>query len=179
MSTRKKKPASKGLTKRPNAKTSPSAKKKTASLTPFKGSVTHLIHRAEQCAGDRFARRTPAGGVTPRQFAILEAIARDPGISQTGLVDKTGIDRSTLADIVRRMLDKGLVQRERTAADARAYAVKLTRKGTNTLKRMQPLAATVDKQMLEAIPREHRDLFLSVMAHMVATLSEEEDDSAK
>lgn len=125
-----------------------------------------------------FARTAPAGAVTPRQFAILEAIANDPGISQTGLVDRTGIDRSTLADIVRRMLDKGLVQRERTAADARAYAVKLTRKGTNTLARMRPLAASVDKQMLEAIPKEQREPFLAALAHMVASLSRDEDEPA-
>ena len=85
------------------------------------------------------------------------------------------LDRYTLADIVRRMLEKGLVQRERTAEDARAYAVKLTRKGANTLKRMQPVAEKVDKQLLDAIPKEHRDVFVSVLAAMVATLGPDED----
>ncbi len=176
MSTRTKKSASKGQEKQPTKKPAASAKKKQATLAPFDGSVSHLIHRAEQTAGDIFARTAPSGVVTPRQFAILDAIAELPGISQTGLVDKTGIDRSTLADIVRRMLDKGLVQRERTAEDARAYAVKLTRKGTNTLKRMQPVAQTVDKQIMDAIPKEHRDLFLRVMAQMVSSLSPEDED---
>ncbi|MGB0084523.1 MAG: MarR family transcriptional regulator [Rhodomicrobiaceae bacterium] len=170
MSTRKTKPASKVLEKRASAKKSPGGQKKSAPPA-FEGSVTHLIHRAEQCAGDIFARIASSGLITPRQFAILEAIEEDPGISQTGLVDKTGIDRSTLADIVRRMLDKGLVQRERTAEDARAYAVKLTRKGANTLQKMRPHAAEADKQMLAAISREHRDLFLSVLSQMVKTLS--------
>jgi DNA-binding MarR family transcriptional regulator len=178
MRTPKSKPASKGLAKRAGTKASARTKKKEAQLTPFRGSVTHLIHRAEQCAGDMFARIAPAGVVTPRQYAILDAIAENPGISQTGLVDRTGIDRSTLADIVRRMLDKGLVQRERTVADARAYAVKLTRKGTSTLARMRPLAATVDRQMLGAIPKEQRELFLSVLAHMVASLSQDDDEQA-
>jgi len=150
---------------------------KTAAASPAKydGSVSHLIHRAEQCAGDIFARVAPSGQVTPRQFAILDEIADNPGISQTGLVDKTGIDRSTLADIIRRMLEKGLVQRERTAEDARAYAVKLTRKGTNTLKKMKPLAEKVDKELLEAIPKEHREMFVSVLAQMVTTLSDTEE----
>ena len=34
----------------------------------------------------------------------------------------TGVDRSTLADMIARMLDKGLLARERSAADARAQA---------------------------------------------------------
>jgi DNA-binding MarR family transcriptional regulator len=178
MSTPKSKPANKGLEKRAGTKASARTKKKETRLTPFRGSVTHLIHRAEQRAGDMFARIAPAGVVTPRQFAILGAIAENPGISQSGLVDLTGIDRSTLADIVRRMLDKGLVQRERTAADARAYAVKLTRKGANTLNRIRPLAETVDKQMLDTLPKEHREMFLSVLAHMVASLSGDDDEQA-
>ncbi len=170
MSTRKTKPANRAPEKRASAKKSPATQKKAA-LPAFEGSVTHLVHRAEQCAGDIFTRIAPTGMITPRQFAILEAIEQNPGISQTGLVDKTGIDRSTLADIVRRMLDKGLVQRERTAEDARAYAVKLTRKGTNTLKKMRPHAEEADRQMLAAIPKEHRDMFLSVLSQMVETLS--------
>ncbi|MFZ1102753.1 MAG: helix-turn-helix domain-containing protein, partial [Hyphomicrobiaceae bacterium] len=41
-------------------------------------------------------------------------------------MNRTGIDRSTLADIVRRLTRKGLLQRCRTNEDARAYAVRLT-----------------------------------------------------
>jgi DNA-binding MarR family transcriptional regulator len=133
MSTRKSKPASKAVVaKKANA---PAAKqsKKPQALAPFEGSASHLLHRAEQSATDIFSRIAPAGLLTPRQFAILAAIEANQGLSQTGLVENTGIDRSTLADIIRRMLDKGLIKRERTADDARAYAVHLTRKGSNML----------------------------------------------
>ena len=179
MTTRKKKPAPKGPAKAAQAKTSSKPKKVSAPLPAYQGSVTHLIHRAEQCAGDIFARVAPSGVLTPRQFAILESIGENTGISQTGLVEKTGIDRSTLADIVRRMLEKDLIQRQRTPEDARAYAVKLTRKGVNTLKKMRLHADSVDKQFLAAIPKEHRETFLAVLAQIVATLSEQDDEAAK
>jgi MarR family transcriptional regulator, temperature-dependent positive regulator of motility len=136
-------------------------------------SATHLIHRAEQCATDIFARTAPPGLLTPRQYAILVAIEENEGISQTGLVGKTGIDRSTLADIVRRMMDKGLVQRQRTTADARAYAVRLTRRGTAMLRRMRPHAEEVDRLILQALPEEQRSLFLSMLHHLVGQLATE------
>jgi DNA-binding MarR family transcriptional regulator len=158
------------------AKKPAAAKKPAKAPVDVNGSVAHLIHRAEQCAGDIFAKMTPDGQLTPRQFAILDEIADNPGISQTGLVDRTGIDRSTLADIVRRMLDKGLIQRERTAEDARAYAVKLTRKGTDARKKMKPLAQTVDKQLLAAVPKAHREIFVSVLAEMVTNLQQDEPE---
>jgi DNA-binding MarR family transcriptional regulator len=53
------------------------------------------------------------GDLAPRQHAVLVAVSQNEGLSQTNLVEKTGVDRSTLADIVRRMLKKGLLQRRR------------------------------------------------------------------
>ena len=137
-------------------------------------SPTHLIHRAEQCAADLFARVAPKGLLTPRQFAILTAIEENEGISQTGLVERTGIDRSTLADIMRRMIDRGLVQRQRTTEDARTYAVRLTRRGTSMLRKMRPYAEEVDQKIVEALPEEHRDLFLSILHDMVDSLAQPE-----
>ena len=77
-------------------------------------SPIHLLHRAGQCAGEIFLTEMGAADLTPRQYAVLVTVSLWEGLSQTELVEKTGIDRSTLADIVRRMLKKGYLQRRRT-----------------------------------------------------------------
>lgn len=192
MATRKPKKTASGQTKKVSPKTakaSAATKKKTdgvqaSAATPAQsqakdGSVSHLIHRAEQCSTDLFSNVASNGLLTPRQFAILDAIRDNPGISQTGLVTLTGIDRSTLADIVRRLLERDMVQRERTEKDARAYSVKLTRKGTNTLKKMQPHAENVDKEILASLPKEHRALFVKLLSQMVESLSDGPEDDAR
>lgn len=158
-----------------DVKLQPATVRSDATVAPFQLSATHLLHRAEQCAADIFARIAPQGLLTPRQYAILAAIEENEGISQTGLVEKTGIDRSTLADIVRRMIDKGLVQRQRTTEDARAYAVRLTRKGANMLRKMRPYAEEVDRQILKTLPEEYRNLFLTILNGMVQDLADPED----
>ena len=114
-------------------------------------SPLHLLHRAGQCAAEVFQTELGSGDVTPRQFAVLVTVSQNEGLSQTHLVDRTGIDRSTLADIVRRMLKKGLLQRRRTREDARAYAVKLTEEGWRVLKSVDPLARKVDERMFKAL----------------------------
>ena len=53
-------------------------------------------------------------------------------------MDRTGIDRSTLADIVARLLARGLIQRKRAKEDGRAYAIKLTPQGARSLREAQP-----------------------------------------
>src|SRR5262245_47397948 len=87
-------------------------------------SALHLLHRAGQCADEMFAVSVGEVGLTPRQFAVMAAIANTEEPSQTTLVEYTGIDRSTMADIVRRLTSRGLVQRRRTRRDARRYAVR-------------------------------------------------------
>ena len=110
------------------------------------------------------------GGLTPRQLAVLITVSQNEGLSQTGLVDRTGIDRSTLADIVRRMQRKGLLQRRRTKEDARAYAVKLTDEGRRVLRSAEPLAKKVDERVLDALPAKQREQFIDDLLSIVDAL---------
>lgn len=131
-------------------------------------SATHLIHRAGQCATDIFQVEARASGLTPRQFAVLTTIAEDEGLTQTDLVERTGIDRSTLADIVARLLTRGLIQRRRAKEDGRAYAIKLTSQGWRGLREAEPGAAAADSRLLAALPASKRQEFLDTL-HLIVT----------
>ncbi|NJO34846.1 MAG: MarR family transcriptional regulator [Rhodospirillales bacterium] len=82
-------------------------------------SALHLLHRAGQCADELFAAQTGPIDLTPRQYEVMRVVARTDDLSQTSLVEATGIDRSTLADMIARMIDKGHLSRSRTKEDAR------------------------------------------------------------
>jgi DNA-binding MarR family transcriptional regulator len=140
-------------------------------------SPIHLLHRAGQCASDVFQGEMGEGDLTPLQYAVLVAVSQNEGMSQTHLVEKTGVDRSTLADIVRRMLKKGLLQRRRTKDDARAYAVKLTEEGWRVLKAADPLARRVDDKILAALPGHQRERFLQDLSAIVDALSNLQESS--
>jgi DNA-binding MarR family transcriptional regulator len=135
-------------------------------------SPIHLLHRVGQCASDIFQNELGAEDLTPRQYAVLVAVSQNEGLSQTQLVEKTGVDRSTLADIVRRMLKKGLLQRRRTKGDARAYAVKLTDEGRRVLKLADPLAKRVDEKILSVLPTQQRERFLQDLNAIVDALGQ-------
>ena len=145
------------------------AKDKTAER--LDRSPIHLLHRAGQCAGDIFQSEMADGGLTPRQFAVLLTVSQNEGLSQTNLVDRTGIDRSTLADIIRRMIKKGLLQRRRTKEDARAYAVRLTEEGNRVLKASDPVSRKVDEKVLAVLTAGERDRFLQDLNKIVRSLS--------
>jgi DNA-binding MarR family transcriptional regulator len=154
----------------PLARKSERAMKRDSNSDRLGRSPIHLLHRAGQCAGDIFHAEMKDGDLTPRQLAVLITVAHNEGLSQTGLVERTGIDRSTLADIVRRMQRKGLLQRRRTKEDARAYAVKLTDEGRRVLRVAEPLARRVDERILDALPTKQREQFIDDLQAIVDTL---------
>jgi len=127
-------------------------------------SVVHLLHRAGQRASDIFGAQMRASGLTPRQYAVLLTAAQHEGASQTELVELTGIDRSTLADVIARLLKKGLLRRRRTKRDARAYAVRLTEDGQQAVARAKPFAAAADEAVLAALSANERDNVMAALA---------------
>jgi DNA-binding MarR family transcriptional regulator len=133
-------------------------------------SALHLLHRAGQCADELFAINVGNSGLTPRQFAVMQAIADSEEPSQTLLVEKTGIDRSTMADIVRRLTSRGLVQRRRTRRDARMYAVRLTDKGEGALRMAMPAARATDERILSTLSATQRDAFVRSLSRIVSAI---------
>jgi DNA-binding MarR family transcriptional regulator len=137
---------------------------------PLDRSPIHLLHRASQAVQVVFANAVRTNDLTPRQLAVLVAVAQNEGQSQTDLVERTGIDRSTLADIVKRLKGKGLLQRKRTREDARTYAVKLTAEGQQVLRAAEPLARRVDERILDALPVKRREAFMAALASIIGSL---------
>src|SRR3954466_4548375 len=115
--------------------------------TPLDRSPSHLLHKALQRALDIYAEEFGPGAITQRQYAVLAAAAEREGATQADLVRITGIDRSTLADMAQRMIVKGLLERERSAVDARANAVRLTQAGQEALEVAQPKMAAADARL--------------------------------
>ena len=136
----------------------------------LESSTIHLLHRASQYAGEVFSEEVRNAGLTPRQYAILLTVSQHEGLSQTDLVSRTGIDRSTLADIVRRMLRKRLVSRRRTRQDARAYSVRTTEEGREALAAAGPSVEQADQRILKSIPPEQRESFVRSL-HLIAIAS--------
>ena len=145
--------------------------KKSGVAPTLDHSPSHLLHRALQLALDIYAEETGPDAVTQRQYAVLSAVAAHEGLTQTDLVRATGIDRSTLADLVARMIGKSLLARERSATDARANTVSLTAEGRGALEAAAPRAAAADARILKLLPARKRDTFLSVLSDLSVAAS--------
>ncbi|HEX4081121.1 MAG TPA: MarR family winged helix-turn-helix transcriptional regulator [Rhizomicrobium sp.] len=126
------------------------------------------MRRCNQFYGDLFARESGDKTLTKQQYLVLCALEHHEGVSQTALVDATGIDRSTLAEMVRRMLERGLLTRKRTEADARANAVAITPLGRRTLKAARLADEKAERALLEPLPPTDRSRFVKCLSLIAA-----------
>jgi DNA-binding MarR family transcriptional regulator len=135
------------------------------------------LKRAAQYAAFVYQGEVGKAGLTQRQFTVLISVDQNEGVSQTALVKMTGIDRSTLADLVARLLAQGYLQRRRTKDDGRTNSVRITSAGKRMLKLAQPGADEVDKQVLAVVPVSHRKPFTEALALLAAEMDRIEDES--
>jgi DNA-binding MarR family transcriptional regulator len=79
----------------------------------------------------------------------------------------TGIDRSSTADLVGRLVAYKWLQRRRIKRDARVYAVRLTPEGRRVLALAVPAARTTEESLIFSLSTAQRAAFLKALAAIV------------
>ncbi|MHA6288008.1 MarR family winged helix-turn-helix transcriptional regulator [Maricaulis sp. CAU 1757] len=139
----------------------------------------HLLHRAQQFAAERFVTAMDGTKLTQRQFAVLMATSQREGLTQSELGKVTGIDRSTLAELVARMVRNGVLDRRKLAEDARVNTMHMTEAGRALLDTAAKGAREADKAILSALPKNKRAAFLETLRRIALTLEKGEEEAEK
>lgn len=125
--------------------------------------VGHLIRLCQQRAVDLFVEEVGIDGPNPRQFSVLINVFQNPGLSQTALVEASGIDRSTLTEVLKRMIDRGMISKRRAAEDQRTNALFLTDSGLAILEAAFEDAGRTQDRILEPLPPEDRERAIGIL----------------
>jgi DNA-binding MarR family transcriptional regulator len=137
-----------------------------ATFQGLNGSALHLLYRAAQRADQLFARKAGRNSLTPRQFAVLTAVAGANGLSQTAIMAATGIDRSSTGELVSRLVAKDLLQRRRVRRDSRTYAVRITVKGQEMLRAAEPAVRSSENDLLAGLTAAQRSDFMQALSRI-------------
>jgi len=68
-------------------------------------------------------------GVTFHQFVILDAVVKNKGLNISDLHRILSVEKSTTTRLVNPLIQKGLLTRERSNLDSRAFVLTLTKEG--------------------------------------------------
>lgn len=109
------------------------------------GYVARRLHQAYVAAWVRLVDPI----LTGPQFAVLTAVNAYPGAEQGSLASSVALDRSTMASIVRRLEDRGLITRETPPEDGRKRLLYLTETGRATLRDADRRARELDVLLMK------------------------------
>lgn len=129
----------------------------------------HLIRLALKRAYDIFLEEVGGTGLTPPQFSIVLAVHQNPRIKQYDLVKLTGSDRSTVAELVGRLVERGFLVRKRLKDDQRVNRLLTTEEGEASLRNSISGAATAEERIIAPIPEDKREDFI-VCLKLIADL---------
>ncbi len=127
----------------------------------------HQIRRLHQIAVAIFLQETEAHGVTPVQFAALQAVGDSPGIDQRTLARTIGFDTSTIGGVIDRLETRGLLIRSTTPEDRRVRRLSLTDAGRTLLPDILPSMQRAQQRMLEPLPAPARLEFMKMLRTLV------------
>jgi len=101
--------------------------------------------------------------ISYQQFLVLLMMDRI-GVAATGSQIANMLERNpnTLSMILDRMMDAGLVQRERNMKDRRLVRIVMTQKGKNKLKKTAESGWKIIEQLTETFTQEELETFISL-----------------
>lgn len=117
--------------------------------------IGFLIRRAQQRHLNIFS--TYMGeDLTARQFAVLAKLKQIGACSQNALGRQTALDAATTNGVIRRLQERGLVEKVKSDEDLRLKLVRLTAEGDRTVTRMIPIAQDITAKTLAPLNREEQ-----------------------
>jgi DNA-binding MarR family transcriptional regulator len=124
------------------------------------------LRRAWYGLNQAFRRRLAHLGITPDQFTVLrtllEADAR--GLTQRELTQAMTSDPNTVASLLQRMEESGLVLRKPHEKDKRARRIHLQEAGRRKYETARQIAVGLQSEVLLVMPENRREEFLEHLA---------------
>ena len=123
----------------------------------------------------RFKSGRGAAKISLGQYTLL-AVMDELGESTMGtLAKEMGLSLGGLTGLIDRVIDMGFVERFRIPQDRRIVKVKLTQKGSETLRAILEVEEDFATRVLGSVTSEERQGFVKVLELVVSMELEEED----
>ena len=135
----------------------------------------HLIRRVHQVSTAYFAEEC-GGDLTAVQYAALVAIGAHPGIDATRLSEIIYFDRSTIGDVLDRMVGKDWIRRASTPTDRRIKLLEITPAGQGVLQQVEPAIGRVQARLLAPLSSAEAKTLTRLLSKMADAVENDGDD---
>src|SRR5690606_1841327 len=127
----------------------------------------YLVRRLNQIHYALFYEECKTQNVTPVQYGVLTALSLSPWLDQTAIGMELGLDRTTTADVIKRLQERGLVERRVNPNDKRSRQAVITPEGLRIMGLLQGGMARAQQRLLEPLTPRNQEIFMKLLSTLV------------
>ncbi|MFF0222907.1 MarR family winged helix-turn-helix transcriptional regulator [Streptomyces sp. NPDC004629] len=131
----------------------------------------HLARRLQQ-AHHLLWNTMVSEEITSPQFAVLNTLVAEPGLDQRTVGDRVGLDRSTIAEVISRLIRRGFLDKVRDPQDGRRFLLRLTDDGARVHRKLTVRTARMNQVFLAPLSAEEQTLFLALIQRVASAADE-------
>ena len=129
--------------------------------------VAHLLRRAHQRASALFLTVLGDAQLTPTQFFAMARLHEMGKLSQNRLGRLAAMDPATIQGVMRRLHERGFIERLADPRDRRRMVLSLSPLGRETVVRLLKDANRVGDEIVAPLTPQERDVFVSLLKRLV------------
>jgi DNA-binding MarR family transcriptional regulator len=133
--------------------------------------VCFINSKTSKKMANMFNERLIPLGVTRVQWIAMYYLLKYGDMSQKELGERMGTKESTVARLLDRMEDEGLIQRTKDEEDRRVKYIKLTQKGTERIEELLPEGQKMSEFFSIGITEEEVEVFKRVLEKFMKNIS--------
>src|SRR5215468_8984778 len=133
------------------------ARRRTPVDDPDRRRLPLLLRRAWYGLDQAFRRRLAHLDLTPDQFTVMRTLLENEGITQRRLTELMSSDPNTVASLLERLEQAGLVERQAHEKDRRAHWLRLKPRGKRKYETAREIALTMQAEILTVLPVDARE----------------------
>jgi MarR family transcriptional regulator for hemolysin len=133
-----------------------------------------LIHDVARLLRKNFNRRVQSFGLTQEQCRVVLYLSRHEGIQQVDLAELLEIKPITLARLLDKLQENGLIERRLNPDDRRAFRLYLTHDAHTVLKKILAIGAATRSDANKNISPSDLDRLYSILSRLKSNLVDAE-----
>lgn len=131
----------------------PAPELKLEDFLPYRLSV--LSNQVSQGIAETYAERF---GLSVTEWRVIAILGRFPQIPASQIVERSAMDKVAISRAVRRLLEAGVVERQRDERDRRAKPLSLSERGREVFAAIAPAALEYERRLLAVLSREEQQV---------------------
>lgn len=126
--------------------------------------LTTSIRLVQQAIAAEYGDKARKLATTPVQIEVLRALLLHGPMVQRRITELSGVDRSSLSEMLRRLVEQRMAAQVRLESDMRAIMVSITPAGIQALARAERALLSAEDVILRKLPYRERGLLLRLLA---------------